>query len=283
MKVLILAGGLGTRISEETTTKPKPMVEIGGKPIIWHIMKMYAHYGFTEFVILLGYKGYYIKEYFSNYFLHQNNITIDLQTNTLTSHNNLSEPWKVTLLDTGDSTMTGGRIKRAKEYINNQTFLLTYGDGVANVDIVRLIRHHRKHKNIVTLSAVQPEGRFGALNIQSDSSISSFMEKPKGDQNWINGGFFVCEPEVFNYIKDDTTTFEHQPLKQLANENRLGAYLHSGFWKCMDTLSDKNTLNEMWGNDKAEWKIWEDHQNQRSLKTTSKRQRVERQHSLQNT
>jgi glucose-1-phosphate cytidylyltransferase len=256
MKVVLLAGGFGTRLSEETDIRPKPMAEIGGKPILWHIMKGYAQFGFDEFVILLGYKGYYIKEYFANYFLHQSDITIDLKNNQLEVHNNTSEPWKVTLLETGLHTMTGGRIKRAKDFIGNEPFLLTYGDGVSNVDIKALLSFHKKHGKAVTMTAVQPEGRFGALQTDTNDRVLSFMEKPKGDGSWINGGFFVCEPKVLDYIQDDTTVFEQKPLEQLAAEGELYTYRHTGFWKCMDTLRDKVRLNELWDSGEAQWKSW---------------------------
>lgn len=256
MKVLLLAGGFGTRLSEETDIRPKPMAEIGGKPIIWHIMKGYSHYGFNEFVVLLGYKGYYIKEYFGNYFLHQSDVTIDLSTNNIEVHNNASEPWKVTLLETGQDTMTGGRIKRAKDFIGNEPFLLTYGDGVSDVDLSELIRFHKKHGKLITMTAVQPEGRFGALETDG-IRVESFLEKPKGDGSWINGGFFVCQPEVLDYIKDDKTVFEQEPLQQLAKDGQLFNYRHSGFWKCMDTLRDKKVLNEMWENGQSKWKTWD--------------------------
>lgn len=256
MKVVLLAGGFGTRLSEETDIRPKPMAEIGGKPILWHIMKGYSQFGFNEFVILLGYKGYYIKEYFANYFLHQSDITIDLKNNQLEVHNNNSEPWKVTLLETGLHTMTGGRIKRAKDFIGNDPFLMTYGDGVSNVDINALLSFHNKHGKAVTMTAVQPEGRFGALQTDANDRVLSFMEKPKGDGSWINGGFFVCEPKVLDYIQDDTTVFEQKPLEQLAAEGELYTYRHTGFWKCMDTLRDKVRLNELWDNGEAQWKSW---------------------------
>ncbi len=256
MKVVLLAGGFGTRLSEETDIRPKPMAEIGGKPILWHIMKGYAQFGFNEFVILLGYKGYYIKEYFANYFLHQSDITIDLKNNQLEVHNNSSEPWKVTLLETGLHTMTGGRIKRAKDFIGDEPFLMTYGDGVSNVDINALLEFHKKHGKAVTMTAVQPEGRFGALQTDANDRVLSFMEKPKGDGSWINGGFFVCEPKVLDYIQDDTTVFEQKPLEQLATEGELYTYRHTGFWKCMDTLRDKVRLNELWDNGEAQWKSW---------------------------
>jgi glucose-1-phosphate cytidylyltransferase len=255
MKVLLLAGGYGTRLSEETEIRPKPMAEIGGKPILWHIMKGYSHYGFNDFVILLGYKGYFIKEYFANYFLHQSDVTIDLSTNAMKVHNNTSEPWKVTLLETGQNTMTGGRIKRAKEYIGQEPFLLTYGDGVADIDLTKLLSFHQSNGNLVTMTAVQPEGRFGALET-SGNRVDSFLEKPKGDGAWINGGFFVCQPQVLDYISNDNTVFEQEPLQNLAIEGQLLHYRHHGFWKCMDTLRDKKMLNEMWDSGNAKWKIW---------------------------
>ena len=242
MKVLILAGGGGTRLSEETELRPKPMVEIGGKPILWHIMKIYSFHGFNEFVILLGYKGYFIKEYFANYFLHQSDVTIDLENNNIEVHNSSSEPWKVTLLDTGLETMTGGRVKRAKNYIDNKPFLLTYGDGVADIDIKALVKFHKEHGKSLTMTSVQPEGRFGALVTNDNNQVSSFKEKPKGDGNWINGGFFVCEPNVIDYIKDDKTVFEKEPLEDLAAAGELFTYRHKGFWQCMDTLRDKRKL-----------------------------------------
>jgi glucose-1-phosphate cytidylyltransferase len=255
MKVLLLAGGFGTRLSEETEIRPKPMAEIGGRPILWHIMKMYSHYGFHEFVILLGYKGYFIKEYFANYFLHQSDVTIDLSTNAMKVHNNTSEPWKVTLLETGQNTMTGGRIIRAKDYIGEEPFLLTYGDGVADIDLTKLVSFHQSNGKLVTMTAVQPEGRFGALET-TGNRVDSFLEKPKGDGAWINGGFFVCQPEVLNYISDDSTVFEQEPLQKLAKEGQLLNYRHNGFWKCMDTLRDKKLLNEMWDSGNAKWKTW---------------------------
>jgi len=256
MKVLILAGGLGTRLSEETDIRPKPMAEIGGRPILWHIMKGYAQYGFTEFVVLLGYKGYYIKEYFANYFLHQSDVTIDLSTNELQVHNNTSEPWKVTLLETGPDTMTGGRIKRAKQFIGNEPFLLTYGDGVSDVNLGKLVEFHKKHGKLITMTAVQPEGRYGALETKGER-VESFLEKPKGDGSWINGGFFICQPEVLNYIDGDEIVFEKQPLQKLVKDGQLYNYRHEGFWKCMDTLRDKKVLNELWESGQAKWKTWE--------------------------
>jgi len=259
MKVVILAGGFGTRLSEETALMPKPMVSLEGKPILWHIMKTYSHYGFNEFVILLGYKGYVIKEYFFNHFLHQSDITIDLASNNIEIHKNLTDPWKVTLLDTGLNTMTGGRIKRAEHIIGDDPFLLTYGDGVSDVNILDLIDFHNKHGKAITLTAVQPEGRFGMLDIGESGSIASFKEKPVGDGGWINGGYFVCEPEVFNYLTDgDNTVFEQNPLQTLAKEGQLYSFKHSGFWKCMDTLKDKMDLIEMEKNNQAKWKVWDD-------------------------
>lgn len=256
MKVLILAGGYGTRISEESDVKPKPMIEIGGKPIIWHIMKHYSSYGFNEFVLLLGYKSYVIKEYFANYYLHNSDVTIDTAKKSIEVHNNYSENWKITLLETGLDTMTGGRVKRAKDFIGNEPFFLTYGDGVSDVNIKELLAFHKKHGKKITMTSIQPEGRFGALKIEENNKISSFLEKPKGDGAWINGGFFVCEPSVINYIVGDSTTFEKEPLENLAKEGELYSYKHDGFWKCMDTLRDKNQLNEMWANNKAKWKSW---------------------------
>jgi len=256
MKVVILAGGFGTRLSEETDIKPKPMVEIGGKPILWHIMKNYSSHGFNEFVILLGYKGYVIKEFFSNYFLHQSDVTFDLANNSMEVHQNESEPWKVTLLDTGLSTLTGGRIKRAKDYIGDDDFLLTYGDGLSDVDIAKTVEFHKSHGKNITMTAVQPAGRYGALDIKADNSISSFKEKPKGDGAWINGGFFVCKSEVLDYIDGDSTTFEQEPLTDLAAEGQLMSFKHDGFWECMDTLRDKTNLCQLWDSDQAPWKRW---------------------------
>ncbi|OEF04582.1 glucose-1-phosphate cytidylyltransferase [Vibrio genomosp. F10] len=256
MKVLLLAGGFGTRLSEETDVRPKPMVEIGGKPILWHIMKMYSQHGYNEFVILLGYKGYYIKEYFANYFLHQSDVTIDLSTNEMKINKNTSEPWTVTLLDTGLHTMTGGRVKRAQEIVGNEPFMLTYGDGVSDVNISDLVEFHKSHGKSITMTSVQPDGRFGALELDGPT-VSNFLEKPKGDGAWINGGFFVCEPKVFDYIQDgDSTVFEQSPLQNLALDGELMAYKHHRFWKCMDSLNDKKQLTEMLENGKALWKSW---------------------------
>ena len=238
MKVVILAGGLGTRLSEETSIKPKPMVEIGGKPILWHIMKIYSHFGFNEFIVCLGYKGYIVKEYFANYYLHQSDITFDLSTNSMEIHKNNSEPWKITLVDTGDNSMTGGRLKRIKEYVNNETFMLTYGDGVSDVNINELIEHHQSTKQIATVTAAQPTGRFGALKINDDDFVKSFQEKPAGDGTWVNAGFFVLEPEIFNYLENDATVFEKEPLQNLAHDKQLKAFYHNGFWMPMDKLPE---------------------------------------------
>lgn len=256
MKVLILAGGLGTRLSEETTIKPKPMVEIGGKPILWHIMKIYSFYGFNEFVILCGYKGQVIKEYFSNYFLHQNDMTIDLKNNKIDYFNNASEKWEITLIDTGELTMTGGRIKRAKPYINNETFLLTYGDGVTDSNIKEAYEFHKKHGKKLTVTAIQPEARYGILDIKNETDVEGFLEKPKGESGWINGGFFVCEPSIIDYISDDTTIFEREPMQKIAKNGQMKAFKHEGFWQCMDTIRDKTKLQEMWENGDAPWKLW---------------------------
>jgi len=259
MKVVILAGGMGTRISEESYLKPKPMIEIGERPIIWHIMKIYSHYGFNDFVILAGYKGYMLKEYFADYFIHNSDLRIDLRTNTIETLNNKAEPWKITVLDTGLKTMTGGRIKKAQPYIGKEPFLLTYGDGVGNVNIKNLIDFHKKHGKLATVTTVQPEGRFGALDIDDKGGIQSFHEKPKGDMGWINAGFFVLQPEVFDYIpeNDDTVTFEKEPLESLAKKGQLAGYKHGGFWKPMDAMRDKTVLEELWNGGKAPWKVWD--------------------------
>ena len=256
MKIVILAGGYGTRISEESDIKPKPMIEIGGKPILWHIMKHYSSFGFNEFVILLGYKSYVIKEYFANYYLHNSDVTINTKTQTLEIHDNYSEDWKITLLETGLDTMTGGRIKKAHKYIEDSTFFLTYGDGLSDVNIGELLKFHKSHGKKMTMTAIQPEGRFGALDIAGNNSVLNFLEKPKGDGSWINGGFFVCEPSILDYISGDTTILEREPLEKLAKEGNLYSYKHDGFWKCMDTLRDKNQLNELWNQNKAKWKTW---------------------------
>lgn len=256
MKVVILAGGLGTRISEETDLKPKPMVEIGGKPILWHIMKLYSHYGFNEFVVCLGYRGYVIKEYFANYFLHQSNVTIDLKENKMEVHDCNAEPWRISLIDTGLNTMTGGRIKRIQEYIGNETFMLTYGDGVGNVNISELFTFHKQHGKYATITSVQPSGRFGALVLDGKSNVLSFQEKPKGDGAWVNAGFFVMDPKVFGYIAGDSTVLEKEPLENLVRDKELVAYRHNGLWQPMDTLRDKYSLEEMWKSGNAPWKVW---------------------------
>jgi len=257
MKVLLLAGGFGTRLSEETDVRPKPMVEIGGRPILWHIMKLYSRYGHNDFIVLLGYKGYYIKEYFANYFLHQSDVTIDLSNNKMDVHNTGSEPWKITLLDTGDSTMTGGRIKRAQSYVGDESFMLTYGDGLSDIDMDTQLKFHKHHGKVVTMASVQPDGRFGTFEAQGDGVVTRFLEKPKGDGSWINGGFFICEPGVFDYIEEgDLTVFEQQPLQKLAEDGEMVTYNHHGFWKCMDTLRDKTELNQHWGSGNAPWKVW---------------------------
>jgi len=256
MKAVILAGGLGSRLSEETDLRPKPMVEIGGKPILWHIMKIYSHYGLNDFIICLGYKGYVIKEYFVNYFLHQSDVTIDLKKNTMEVHDCKAEPWKITLIDTGLNTMTGGRIRRVREYIDTDTFMLTYGDGVADINIHALLEFHKKHGKRATITSVQPSGRFGALQLDDNNNVISFLEKPKGDGAFINGGFFVLEPQVIDYIKGDETLWEKEPLEKLAQESQLVAYRHDGFWKPMDTLRDKKELEDLWNSGKADWKVW---------------------------
>jgi glucose-1-phosphate cytidylyltransferase len=257
MKVLILAGGFGTRLSEETDIKPKPMVNIGDKPVLWHIMKIYSHFGFNEFGILAGYKSHVIKEYFANYYLINSDVTFDMENNSMQILRSNAENWKVTILDTGLETMTGGRIKQAASYINNEPFLLTYGDGVCDADINKVIAFHKSHGKKVTMTAVQPEGRFGILNIEKDNQITHFEEKPKGDGGWINGGFFVCEPSVLDYIEDSSTVFEVKPLTNLASDNELMAYKHHGFWKCMDTNRDRMQLIDMWSSNNAKWKLWE--------------------------
>lgn len=256
MKVVILAGGLGTRLSEETTLRPKPMVDIGDKPILWHVMKIYSSYGYNDFIICLGYKGYIIKEYFANYFLHQSDVTINLNDNSIATHQSSAEPWKITLVDTGKASMTGGRIKRIQKYIGNEPFLLTYGDGLGNINIPDLVKFHLRQKKMVTVTAVQPSGRFGALNLNNEDLVSSFLEKPKGDGAWINGGFFVCEPQVFDFIKDDLTIWEKEPMEQIAAANQMAAYKHIGFWKPMDTLRDKLELEQEWNTGQAPWKMW---------------------------
>jgi len=256
VKVVILAGGLGSRISEESQLKPKPMIEIGGRPILWHIMKIYSAYNIHEFVICCGYKGYMIKEYFANYFLHMSDVTFDMQKNSMEVHHRHAEPWRVTLVDTGDNTMTGGRLKRVKEYVKgDEMFAFTYGDGVANINIADQIEFHKQHGKQVTVTAVQPPGRYGALDIERDS-VRGFIEKPKGDGGWINGGFFLLSPEVLDYIKGDESSWETTPLETAARKGELKAYFHDGFWQPMDTLRDKNSLEEMWARGKAPWKVW---------------------------
>lgn len=258
MKVVLLAGGFGTRLSEETDIRPKPMIEIGGKPILWHIMKTYSTYGFNEFVILLGYKGYYIKEYFANYFLHQSDVTIDMSNGSMEIHNNSSEPWKVTLLDTGLHSMTGGRIKKAQDFIGNEPFMLTYGDGVSDINITDLVNFHKSHGKLMTMTSAQPDGRFGALNIAENNQVLEFQEKPKGDGSWINAGYFVCEPKVFDYITEgDGTVFEQAPLRNLASDGEIFTFKHDSFWMPMDTLRDKIKLNDMWEKKNAPWNVWD--------------------------
>ena len=256
MKAVILAGGLGTRISEETSLKPKPMVEIGGKPILWHILKIYSHYKINEFIICCGYKGYVIKEYFANYFLHNCDVTFDMEDNSMKIHAKNTEPWKITLIDTGENTMTGGRLRRVREYLDNETFCFTYGDGVANVNIEKLIKFHSESNTKATLTAVQPPGRFGSLEFER-GRVLSFKEKPKGDGNLINGGFFVLEPNVLDFIDDDMTAWESSPITKLISERQLVSYKHQGFWRPMDTLRDKHALETAWSNNQAPWKVWE--------------------------
>jgi glucose-1-phosphate cytidylyltransferase len=256
MKAVILAGGLGTRISEESHLRPKPMIEIGGKPILWHIMKIFSVHGVREFVICCGYKGYIIKEYFANYFLHTADATFDITRNTVEVHQNYAEPWKVTLVDTGVETMTGGRLLRVREYLKNERFCLTYGDGVSDVCVTELIKFHEHHRRSATLTAIRPPARFGALQFE-DHRVTDFIEKPEGDGRWINGGFFVLEPEVFNYLSGDEDIWEHEPLRRLAHEGELVAYRHNGFWAAMDTLRDKTYLEGLWASKQAPWKMWQ--------------------------
>jgi len=255
MKAVILAGGLGTRLSEETALRPKPMVEIGGRPILWHILKIYSAHGINDFIICAGYKGYVIKEYFANYFLHMSDVTFDMANNSMEVHHKKAEPWKVTIVDTGDETMTGGRIKRVKPYVNGEAFCCTYGDGVGDIDVTALIEFHKSSGLEATLTGVQPPGRFGALNLEGDL-IASFQEKPEGDGSWINGGYFVLEASVFDRIESDSTIWERQPLESLAHDRQLGIFKHNGFWRPMDTLRDKSELENLWDNRKAPWKIW---------------------------
>ena len=257
MKVVILAGGFGTRIGEESHLKPKPMIEIGGRPILWHIMKTYSYYGFNDFVICLGYKAYCIKEYFAHYFLHEADVTFDFRTsNQQIIHNHQAEPWKVTLVNTGLNTMTGGRVKRVQQYIGNEPFMLTYGDGVGDVDILSLVEYHKSHGKFATITSVQPPGRFGALDLTEGNMIKGFQEKPQGDGGWINGGFFVLQPEFFEYLNDDTTILEGVPMETLAKNNEVVAYKHDGFWQPMDTMRDKEKLEELWQRNEAPWKVW---------------------------
>ena len=257
MKVVILAGGFGTRLSEETGIRPKPLVEIGGKPILWHIMKIYSSHGINEFIICCGYKGHVIKEYFSNYFIQWSDITFDLKNNKTIVHQTNTEPWKVTLVNTGENTMTGGRLKRVKDFIGDETFCFTYGDGVSDINITELIKFHSDQKTIATMTAVLPVGRFGAINIDSNQNkITSFKEKPRGDGAWINGGFFILEPSVIDYISEDATVWEQEPLMKLSHEGMLSAFKHSGFWQPMDTLRDKMYLEDLWKSGKAPWKKW---------------------------
>lgn len=258
MKVVILAGGLGTRISEESHLKPKPMIEVGDAPILWHIMKYYSSYGFNEFIICCGYKGYVIKEYFADYYLHRSDVTFDFANNNeMIIHNNVAEPWKVTVVDTGLHTMTGGRLKRIQKYVGDQTFMMTYGDGVSDIDLDALLEFHRVHKKAATLTAIQPGGRFGVLDIDDNETVRQFSEKAKEDGGWINAGFMVLEPEVFDYIEGEDTFFEKEPLENLALDGKLAAYRHEGFWKCMDTMRDKGMLDELWNSGQAPWKRWE--------------------------
>ena len=255
MKVVILAGGLGTRLSEETEHKPKPMVEIGGKPILWHIMKLYSFYGLNDFIICLGYKGYMIKEYFGNYFLHMSDVTFDMAKNKMEVHQNSVEPWKVTLVETGDNSMTGGRLKRVRRYLDQEDFCFTYGDGLSNVDVRSLVAFHKAHQKLVTVTAVQPPGRYGGLRLDREQVVS-FEEKPAGDGGWVSGGFFVLSPKVVDYIEEDSTHWEREPLTQLAQEAHVNAYQHRGFWHAMDTLRDKKYLEGLWESERAPWKVW---------------------------
>jgi glucose-1-phosphate cytidylyltransferase len=256
MKAVILAGGLGTRISEETHLKPKPMIEIGGKPILWHIMKLYSAHGINDFIVCCGYKGYVIKEYFANYFLHMSDVTFDMRNNEMEVHQKKAEPWRVTLVDTGEDTMTGGRLKRVQDYIKDEeAFCFTYGDGVADVDVTRLVAFHKAHGKLATVTAVQPPGRYGALSMEQDQ-VLGFIEKPKGDGGWINGGFFVLSPECLKYIDGDQSSWEGAPLTQLARDGQLMAFKHAGFWQPMDTLREKNMLEDLWQSGKAPWRVW---------------------------
>jgi glucose-1-phosphate cytidylyltransferase len=256
MKAVILAGGLGTRISEETHLRPKPMIEIGGKPILWHVLKIYSHYGINEFVICCGYKGYLIKEYFANYFLHMSDVTFHMRTNSMEVHQKNAEPWEITVVDTGEQTLTGGRLKRVRDYVGDSSFCFTYGDGVSNVQINELIKMHKENNKLATVTAVQPPGRYGLLALDESGSVKGFQEKPQGDGGWINGGFFVLEPAVFDLIEGDSTTWEQEPMQRLAADGQLQAYQHLGFWQPMDTLRDRVHLEELWASGKAPWKLW---------------------------
>ena len=257
MKVVILAGGLGTRLTEETAVKPKPMVEIGGRPILWHIMKLYSAHGINDVIICCGYKGYLIKEYFANYSLHMSDVTFDMAHSRIEVHNRRAEPWRITLVDTGDETMTGGRLRRVRDYIGSETFCFTYGDGVGNVDITRLVAFHRAQGTLATLTAVKPPGRFGAFSmVHGEHRVSSFREKPTGDGTWVNGGYFVVEPAAIDTIAGDSTSWEQEPLETLAQRGQLAAYPHDGFWQPMDTLRDKKLLEDLWASGKAPWKVW---------------------------
>jgi glucose-1-phosphate cytidylyltransferase len=257
MKLVILSGGKGTRISEESVLKPKPLIEIGNMPIIWHIMKIYSYYGIKEFIICCGYKGYLIKEYFANYSLHSSDVTINIQKNTIEVHKKNAEDWKITLVDTGEDTLTGGRIKRIKNYIKDD-FLLTYGDGVSDINIKKLIKFHKSNKKLATMSVVQPQGRFGVVEIEKNNLINNFSEKPRGDGSWINGGFFVLKQEIFKYLKDDYTIWEKEPLETLSKKKELCAYHHRGFWYAMDTMRDKSYLDNLWNSHKAPWNLWDE-------------------------
>lgn len=257
MKAVILAGGFGTRISEESSIKPKPMIHIGPQPILWHIMKIYSHYGINDFVICCGYKGELIKKYFADYALSNSDVTFDLKTGGIQTHQNTAEPWKVTLVDTGEDSMTGGRLRRVRNYLNGESFCMTYGDGVSNVNISELVKFHKTEGRIATLTAVQPDGRFGAFSLkEGETNVGQFKEKPKGDGAWINGGFFVLEPEVFDYIEGDLSIFEREPMMNLAKDDQLSAFRHEDFWQCMDTLRDKNVLEDHWASDNPPWKVW---------------------------
>lgn len=256
MKAIILAGGLGSRLSEETIIRPKPMIEIGGKPILWHIMKIYSAHGIHDFIICLGYKGYVIKEYFANYFLHMSDVTFDMQHNVMHVHQKFAEPWKVTLVDTGDQTATGGRLKRVRQYLDDEDFCFTYGDGVSDIDISAVIALHKKHKKLATISAVMPDARFGAIE-HENNFVKSFQEKPKTENGWINGGYFILSPNVMNYIENDDTVWEQEPMQKLAHEKEMSVYLHHGFWQPMDTLREKNLLQNLWESGNAPWKVWD--------------------------